>query len=118
MYNIIAPTAAPLQVRVSSFDAVSISLVWEPPPFSDRNGEIVQYHIRITEQESHSQFPYSTQQQQYTLSNLHPYYTYLISIAAETVEIGPFSSDLQQRTGESGKNVKLCVIELCGKWLN
>jgi hypothetical protein len=96
-----APTAAPTQLRVSNFDSSTIALVWEPPPFTDRNGDIVRYHIRVTEQETQTIFEYSSTSQRYTLTSLHPYYNYIISIAAETVRVGPFTSGLLQQTIES-----------------
>jgi hypothetical protein len=96
-----APTAAPTQLRVSNFDSSTIELVWEPPPFTDRNGDIVRYHLRVTEQETQTIFEYSSTSQRYTLTSLHPYYNYVISIAAETVGVGPFTSGLLQETMES-----------------
>ena len=98
-----APTAAPTQLRVSNFDSSTIALVWEPPPFTDRNGDIVRYHLRVTEQETQTMFEYSSTSQRYTLTSLHPYYNYVISIAAETVGVGPFTSGLLQQTMESGE---------------
>ena len=98
-----APTAAPTQLRVSNFDSSTIALVWEPPPFTDRNGDIVRYRLRVTEQETQTIFEYSSTSQHYTLTSLHPYYNYVISIAAETVGVGPFTTGLLQPTMESGE---------------
>ena len=98
-----APTAGPTQLRVSNFDSSTIALVWEPPPFTDRNGDIVRYHLRVTEQETQTIFEYSSTSQHYTLTSLHPYYNYVISIAAETVGVGPFTTGLLQPTMESGE---------------
>ena len=98
-----APTSAPTQVQVTSFDSVSISIAWEPPPFSDRNGDIVQYHIRVTELETQTDSEYTSTTQNYTLTSLHPYYSYSISIAAETIAVGPYSTGLLQQTSESGE---------------
>lgn len=99
-----APTAAPTEVRVLTYNSTSISLSWEKPPFSDRNGEIVQYHIQVVEQETDTYLQYSTQYQQYILVSLHPYYNYNISIAAETIEVGPFSTVIHLQTLESGNS--------------
>ena len=95
-------------MRVTSFDSSSISFAWEPPPFSDRNGDIVLYYITVTEQETQTVFEYTSVTQNYTLTYLHPHYNYNISIAAETVEIGPFSSGLLQQTMESGRFSHQC----------
>ena len=110
-----APTAAPTHVRVTSFDSTSISLAWEPPPFSDRNGDIVMYHITVTEQESETVSEYTSTSKNYTLTFLHPYYNYNISIAAETVEVGPFTSGLLQKTMEScmfGIEISACLLSV------
>ena len=97
-----APTGSPTQVRVISFDSSTISLAWEPPPFSDRNGDIALYHLTTTEQETQTGFEYNSTTQRYTLTHLHPYYNYQISIAAETVGVGPYTSGLLQQTMQSG----------------
>ena len=89
-------------MRVTSFDSTSISLAWEPPPFSDRNGNIVMYNIRVREEETQTQLEYTSTIQHYTLTSLHPYYLYHISIAAVTVGTGPFTT-LQHRTTQSGE---------------
>ena len=98
-----APTAAPTNMTVSTFDSSSISLVWEPPPFGDQNGAIIQYHIRVTELDTQREFEFTSTSQNYTLTSLHPYYNYSISIAAETVAVGPFTLVSVQQTLESGK---------------
>ena len=90
-------------MRVSDVDSTSISLLWEPPPFNDQNGDIVRYHLRVTEQETQTELQYSSTTERYTLTALHPYYNYVISTAAETVSIGPFSSGLLQQTMQSGE---------------
>ena len=61
------------------------------------------YHIMVTEQESQTVSEYMTTSENYTLTNLHPHYNYNISIAGETVEVGPFTSGLLQQTMESGR---------------
>ena len=80
-----------------------MSLAWEPPPFSDRNGNIVMYNIRVREEETQTQLEYTSIRQPYTLTSLHPYYIYHISIAAVTVGTGPFTTSLQQQTAQSGE---------------
>ena len=98
-----APTAPPAELSVSTYDSTSISLTWQPPPSSDRNGEITQYRLQITEQETQRSYEERTPHSGHTLTSLHPYYNYVISVAAETVGIGPYSSNLTQQTQESGK---------------
>ena len=97
-----APTAPPAELTVSAYGSTSISLTWQPPPLSDRNGDITQYRLKITEQETQRHYKETTANTAHTLTSLHPYYNYVISVAAETVGIGPYSSNLTQQTQESG----------------
>ena len=105
-------------MRVTSFDSVTISIAWEPPPFSNRNGDIVQYHIRVTELETQTDSEYTSTTQNYTLTSLHPYYSYSISIAAETIAVGPYSTGLLQQTSESGEFPAFHILILSGMMLH
>lgn len=96
------PTAAPMQIRVYNSTSSSLSLTWKPPPPADRNGNITLYHLIVTEQETDESFYFTVSSQNYTLLNLHPFYTYNTSIAAETVGVGPYSVSLIKQTMESG----------------
>ena len=40
-----------------------------------------------------------------TVSMLHPYYVYDISVAAVTIGIGPFSDDIKVITDEAGESI-------------
>ena len=62
----------------------------------------MRYHLRITEHELQRSFERTTQNRRLKLTSLHPYYNYIISVAAETVAVGPYSSTIRQRTQESG----------------
>jgi len=44
-----------------------------------------------------------------SLENLHPYYTYNISTAAVTLDIGPFSLPISVTTLEAG----MCMLKSC-----
>lgn len=57
-----------------------------------QNGVIWRYVIRITEEETSTVMLHYTNSTQVRVGNLHPYYTYICSVAAETVEVGPYST--------------------------
>ena len=71
----------------------------------DHNGAIIQYRIRATELDTQREFEFISTSQRYTLTSLHPYYNYSISIAAKTVAVGPFTPALVQQTMESGRRL-------------
>ena len=53
---------------------------------------------------------YVTDSTHTTLTDLHPFYTYSISVAAETVDIGPFTAEVTAQMPEDGKyNAKITL---------
>ena len=84
----------------------SVTILWEPPVFLDRNGPIVYYILVIREQ----QFNLSdivlnvTGRTNYTLSSLEEYNTYSYQVAAATrVGLGPYSDPILFTTLQDGK---------------
>ena len=86
-----APSAPPEEVQVLAVDSKTLELMWQPPDNRSRNGIIQRYHINITELDTQSTFLLETTALSVVVDNLHPYYSYSCSVAAETVELGPFS---------------------------
>ena len=80
-----------------------ITLSWSPPPEEAHNGEITHYVIMVLEVQTGHSFSSSSNTEEITLGNLHPYYDYSITVAAHTIEIGPSSSAINVRTSEAGK---------------
>ena len=77
---------------------------WEPPLPEDRNGIIINYTVNITEMETGTQFQLVTDNTTITAFSLHPYYTYIYTVAAETsVGLGPYTSPRAVRMPEDGK---------------
>ena len=98
-----APSTPPEEVQVSALDSRTLLLTWEPPENRSRNGIIQRYHINITEVDTMSSFLLETTSLSIVVDNLHPYYTYDCSVAAETVELGPFSIVTTITLPEDGK---------------
>ena len=81
---------------------MSLTLIWTAPDFPNHNGIIRNYVIAIHEVETGRNFTESSNTTQVTLEPLHPYYTYMCSIAAVTVGRGPFSIHVTEQLPEAG----------------
>lgn len=99
----LAPSGAPSSVTADEVTSTSITLSWDPPPISEHNGVIESYILRLFEQETGTRMEVQTEATHYMFSLLHPYYSYSISIAAVTVDSGPFSDPYTVRTLEQGE---------------
>lgn len=73
--------------------------------FEHQNGLVRYYVVNITETNTGSQFQLTSNNLYITLNNLHPYYTYSVSVAAYTISPGPFSSPLLLTTSEDGETI-------------
>ena len=90
----IAPSSSPLNVTVTVVNSVMISVTWSPPLEQDQNGIITTYIIRLydTVNDQITLYEREAHHTQLVIDELHPYYVYNVSMAAETVELGPFST--------------------------
>ena len=98
----IAPGEAPHNVTGSPLSPTSISLSWDPPPAELHHGVITQYIINITELETGYNFTLASNTTEIRVDHLHPFYTYLCTVSAFTVEEGPPSSVFYVITEEDG----------------
>lgn len=77
--------------------------MWESPAFEETNGIIQTYIVQVVELDTGRQTVISTNTTAVTLEELHPFYTYSSRIAAETIEVGPFSTPLTIQLSEDGE---------------
>lgn len=104
-------------------------LSWKPPPFEQRNGRLIYYHVIITE----TQLLYLdngtmismtgddvnmtvniTGNRAQLIDMLHPYYNYSVRMAALTsVGIGPLSATVTATTMEGGMFYAHNVVTVC-----
>lgn len=92
-------------VQAHSENSTTLVLSWQPPPLDNQNGIIANYTANVTETETGRTFSVVTAQTTVTLSSLHPFYTYNCTVAAVTVDLGPFSAPVVLEMPEDGKFV-------------
>lgn len=94
------PLLAPTNLTGSAIASHSASLSWTPPPEDSLNGILRHYQVDIIEEATSRQFSVLSSSNQTILSSLHPFYSYVISVAAVTVGAGPFSVNITIVTHE------------------
>ena len=96
----LAPISSPLNVIVTVVSSVAISVTWEPPLAQNQNGIIVSYIIQLydTLNDQTTLYEREGHHSQLVIDTLHPYYVYDVSMAAATVELGPFSATQSVQT--------------------
>ena len=103
MFPVVVPSSAPGNFSMFATDATPLLLSWSELPLPDRNGIILEYTIHLTNVRTGEDTEYSAVTDPYTITNLHPDYTYRGKLAAVTVVgAGPFSSPLEVRLPEAG----------------
>ena len=98
---------------VMAVNATYANLSWDPPPPEHQNGLIELYHIAITEADTNKQLLHTSTDETTLIGLLHPYYTYKISVAAETVEIGPFTSQVSLKMPQAGSYLQMIMSSSC-----
>ena len=81
-----------------------------PPPADAHNGEIIYYIITFIEIQTSTNTTVTSFETEISLGNLHPYYGYIITIAAFTVEVGPSSLPITVQTLEDGKQYAVYML--------
>ena len=89
----------------------TLHITWQPPVEEERNGIIRRYVINITELDSGNEYQLENVTTEITVQNLHPFYRYSYSVAAETVALGPFTPGSIIEMPEDGKLTKFCHVE-------
>ena len=76
--------------------------MWDELASEDENGIIRYYLVNVTETNTGYHYQTTSTTSDIALSNLHPYYTYSITVAAYTIEEGPFSNLVSFTTLQDG----------------
>ena len=96
-----------MNITVTVVSSVAISVTWEPPLAQDQNGIITSYIIQLYDTVNGQTTLYEREghHSQLVIDVLHPYYVYDVSMAAKTVELGPFSASQSVQTFQDSKYV-------------
>jgi len=81
----------------------ALQLTWEPPAPEQRNGIIRGYLINATAQESGEYYEWMSDTMSLVISSLHPHYHYNLSVAANTIGLGPFGVNYTVLMPQDGK---------------
>ena len=101
-----APSSPPMAVLPQMVTATSLTLTWQPPSFESRNGVIQQYIIQIEEVNSGRMLTATSNTTDVIIDDLHPFYSYSCRIAAETIQVGPYTTPILVQLDEDGKKYK------------
>ena len=100
--SLAAPMLPPENISIQIVSSRQLFVSWKPPDKNARNGIIRMYIINITGVDGNEGTSERTDTTSITLHVL-PFHQYLISVAAVTVERGPFSDGVAIETPEDGK---------------
>ena len=120
-FFISAPDAPPENFHVGVISSQSLQLLWSPPSVSKHNGVIRRYLVNATEVETGLVLRRNVKDPYVVLSDLHPYYQYVCTVAAVTIDVGPVAMTTT-RTLEDGElqnelTVKIEISEnSCSKY--
>ena len=84
-------------------DSTTVSLSWGPPLLENQNGVIRKYIIAATETDTENEYTWESVSTNIAIHSLHPFYTYQFTLAAYTIQRGPFSYIVTLQTPEDGK---------------
>lgn len=102
VFSLLVPSAPPRAISVVAPDSSSLSISWSPPGILDINGVIRQYIVNVSVMDTLEHYQYTADNTSLIITELHPYYTYTVYVAAVTISIGPFSSGNTIRTPPNG----------------
>ena len=83
-------------------DSTTITLSWSAPSSENQNGIVRKYIIRAIETDTGSEYTWESIATNIMIHSLHPYYTYQFTVAAYTVQRGPFSYIVTLQTSQDG----------------
>lgn len=83
--------------------SIGFTISWNYPPPADWNGQIRHFVVNITEVNTKLRYELTTTSNTLEVNFLHPFYTYLCSVAAVTVSSGPYSHPVSVTTMSAGE---------------
>ena len=102
----------PENLIATALGSRTLHITWQPPVEEERNGIIRRYVINITELDSGNEYQLENVTTEITVQDLHPFYRYSYSVAAETVALGPFTLGSIIEMPEDGKLTKAIMLNV------
>ena len=109
LYNYTAPDAAPTFTASFAVDSSTVALQWTAPALEYQNGIIQEYHINITNSITGTVKITETGTTA-IITSLIPSFTYHFSVAAYTIDLGPYNLPVVITMPENGMCNSLCHI--------
>ena len=98
-----APSGSPRNATVSAIDSSRVEFEWVAPSVEDSNGIVIGYIVRITGQDSNELIELQINVTRVQVENLHPFYSYVFTVAARTeAGVGPFSPVIHLQMPSAG----------------
>jgi len=97
------PTATPVNFTITDITSRAVSLLWYPLPFEQQNGVIRHYVVAANRTDNPPGFQLISNTTELTVENLSPNRMYTFAVAAETIEVGPFTIELTALLPEDGQ---------------
>ena len=101
----VAPSSPPSDLTYGPVTSTGFVLSWNAPPPESHNGVIRHYIVSCTEDGTGAVFQRLTANSatERLVDSLHPFHSYTCSVAAVTVEEGPFSFNVTVTTAQDGE---------------
>ena len=104
-------------IDIEAINASSLRVSWEEPLAEEQNGVITGYIINMTILETEERSSYSMAGTSFELYNLHPFYTYSVTIAAATVNgTGPYSAVFTIQLPPDGELQSMKLASIIGSF--
>jgi receptor-type tyrosine-protein phosphatase Q len=108
MLLFIVPSGSPVMINIEAINSSSLRLSWVEPPAEEQNGIITSHSINVTILETEERLSFTAPGIRFELHDLHPFYTYSVTIAAATVNgTGPYSAVFSIQLPPDGESI--CV---------
>ena len=103
----------PINLGAMTISSSAVHLTWQPPISEQQNGIIIRYIVNVTTLETGEQSRLVSVLNQLTVHSLHPHWTYIFTVSAETsVGVGPPSLAVTATTLEDGNVVIIILIRI------
>lgn len=100
-----APASSPVNITVTNVSPTSVSVSWAPPPTEDHNGIIRRFRLQLFEAQRERLQTRSTLATNFLFDSLEENYDYSLTVAADTVDVGPYSEATNFTTPSDSKDI-------------